>query len=212
MENRANPVIPTKGFRAIPLLDIILCESYTRLMYNERVVLGLLMDGARHGYDRQRLIKKRHMDEYINLAASSMYKELNRLQTAGKIESHPETVGSRPERQVYHITPQGEERLKDLLRTMLHTFEPYYDPLNAALTFARYIEPNEVREALQARRDLCLKQLHYQEEVIEQVRSFSNQYGRDPFYSNALLRGGIKMAEAYGEWLEEIIKDLEERV
>ena len=180
-------------------------------MYNELVVLGLLMEEPRHGYDLQRLIQERRMDEYINLAASSMYKVLNRLEAAGDIESRPETVGNRPERQVYHITPQGEERLKRLVRTMLHTFEPYYDPLNAALTFARYIAPSEVIEALQARRKLNLEGLHHLKEVIGEVRSFSNQYGVDTFYAQALLRGGIKMTGAYGEWLEEIIKELEER-
>ena len=180
-------------------------------MYNELVVLGLLMEGPRHGYDLQGLIQERGMDEYINLAASSMYKVLNRLETAGDIESRPETVGNRPERQVYHITPQGEERLKYLLRTMLHTLERYYDPLIAALTFARYIAPSEVIDALEERRKICLEQFNHLEEAIGQVRSLSDQYGVETFYAQAILRGGIKMTGAYGEWLEEIIKELEER-
>ena len=180
-------------------------------MYNELVILGLLMEGPRHGYELLRLIRERGMHEYINLAASSMYKTLERLQAQGHIEAHLERVGSRPERRVYRITPKGEEHLRELLREAFHRVEPYYDPLYAALTFAKHLPKEEVISALEERRWLRLEELRHLEEVLEIVRDIAVKHGVDTFYAQAVLRAGIKGLGAEVEWLNEIVKELKER-
>jgi len=180
-------------------------------MYNELVILGLLMEGPRHGYDLLRLIRERGMHEYINLAMSSMYKTLERLSSQGHIEAHLERVGARPERRVYRITPKGEERLRELLREALHRVEPYYDPLYAALTFAKHLPEEEVIHALEERKGLRLEELSHLEEVLEIVRDIALKHNVDTFYAQAVLRAGIKGLSAEIEWLSEIVEELKER-
>ena len=180
--------------------------------YNELVILGLLMEGPRHGYDLKQLIEKRAMGKYINLATSSMYKTLNRLEAAGDIKARSEKVGSRPERQVYQVTPQGEEKLKELIQKALYTTEPYYDPLNAALTFAQYIPRDAVITALQKRKQTSEQAAYYMQEILERLQAATKQeYGVDPFYAQAILKYGIKMMDAAEEWLAETIRDLERK-
>lgn len=170
------------------------------------------MEGPRHGYDLQRLIKNRAMEQYINLAASSMYKTLNRLETAGYITARSEKTGSRPERQVYQLSCQGERRLKELIRKALHTTEPYYDPLNAALTFAQHIPRDAVITALQTRQQTSEQAIYYMQGILEQLQAATKEeYGIDPFYAQVILKYGIKMMNAEEEWLAETIKDLDKQ-
>ncbi len=169
------------------------------------------MEGPRHGYDLQRLINSRAMDRYINLVQSSMYKRLNSLEAEGLIKSHFEKAGTRPERQVYQLTAQGEKRLKELIQQALHTTATYYDPLYAALTFAHYIPRDAVITALQARKETCEHALCNMQEILKQLQVLTKEeYGVSPIYGQVILKSGITMMNAAVEWLTETIKELRE--
>ncbi|HIC95742.1 TPA: PadR family transcriptional regulator [Candidatus Bipolaricaulota bacterium] len=134
-----------------------------------------------------------------------------RLRRNGYIEAHTERVGPRPERRVYRITPEGEEHLRGLLREALYRVEPYYDPLYAALTFAKYIPQEEVIDALGERRKRHLEEIRHLEEVLEEVRAIAEQHGVDTFYAEAILKGGIEVLKAEVEWLKGVCAELERR-
>jgi len=180
-------------------------------VYNELVILGLLMEGPRHGYDLRRLIRERGMHEYINLAMSSMYKTLERLEEKGYITSHTERVGARPERRVYHITPEGEEYLKGLIRETLNEIRPYYDPLYAALAFAHYIPTEEVIAALERRREHYRGVLQHLKEIEVMLKELEERYGVEVFYPQAIIKAGIKGVSAELEWLDEVLVELGRR-
>lgn len=181
------------------------------MRYLELVILGLLMEGPHHGYQIQQLIRQRHMDQYINLATSSMYKTLIRLEREGFVESHTERVGARPERRVYHITPEGEEYLKGLIRETLNEIQPYYDPLYAALTFAHYIPTEEVIVALERRREHYRGVLQHLKETEVMLKELEERYGVEVFYPQAIVRAGIKGVSAELEWLDEVLVELARR-
>jgi DNA-binding PadR family transcriptional regulator len=181
------------------------------MRYLDLVILGLLKEGPRYGYQIQQLIRQRHMDQYIRLAVSSMYKTLARLEREGYVKSHAQQVGARPTRRIFHITPKGEEQLRKLLEKAFRKIESYHDPLYAALTFAHHLPPQEVAGHLRARLEWTQGMIRNLREHLEQVRGITEEYGVDTFYAQAILRGGIKGLSAEAEWLEELIRDLEER-
>ena len=179
--------------------------------YNELVVLGLLADGAKHGYEILQLIRARAMHEYIKLSVSSLYKTLDRLERKRFVTASTERVGGRPERKVYRITREGEERLKELIRRNLNEIQPYYDPLYAALAFAHLISTGEVTSALKQRREHYRKLLDHLRGIEAMLEELERERGLDLFFHLAIVRAGIKGVGAELEWLDETISGLSGR-
>ena len=85
-------------------------------MVNEVVVLALLQDGPKHGYQ---ILKdaKRLVDPEETFDTKRLYSTLKRLEQDHAVVVHPEpspVVGA-PNRKVYHITPHGADRLVSLV-------------------------------------------------------------------------------------------------
>ncbi len=179
--------------------------------YNELVVLGILSEGPKHGYEILQLVRARAMHEYIKLAMSSLYKTLDRLERKGFVTATKERVGERPERKVYRITREGEERLKELIRRNLNEIQPYYDPLYAALAFAHLVPPEEVISALKRRREHYRELLDHLRGIEAMLEELERERGLDLFFHLAIVRAGIKGVGAELEWLDETISGLSER-
>ncbi len=179
--------------------------------YNELVVLGILSEGPKHGYEILQLVRAQAMHEYIKLAMSSLYKTLDRLERKGFVTATKERVGERPERKVYRITKKGEECLKELIRRNLNEIQPYYDPLYAAFAFAHLIPTEEVICALERRREHYRKLLDHLREIEAMLEELEKERGLDLFFHLAIVRAGIKGVGAELDWLDETIAGLKER-
>lgn len=85
-------------------------------MVNEVVVLALLKEGPKHGYQ---LLKDaaRLVDREETFDTKRLYSTLKRLEQDHAIVAHPQpspVVGA-PHRKVYQLTPHGSQRLVSLL-------------------------------------------------------------------------------------------------
>src|SRR3989442_15291753 len=132
------------------------------------VILGLLSEQPRHGYELRQEVERRLYATYINLSGGSLYYNLSQLERAGYVEkAWVEQKGRYPTRQVYQITPAGKEYLQAELRRLLfdtEAREKLFDPLNAALAFGHSIGIDELRDALSAQLKWAQKQAEW---VIE---------------------------------------------
>ncbi len=71
-------------------------------------LLGLLLDGPRHGYDLARhFVPGAALGDIIHLGASHLYALLARLERDGLVAGQRQEAGSRPARRVYHLTEAG---------------------------------------------------------------------------------------------------------
>ncbi|HEY4160678.1 MAG TPA: PadR family transcriptional regulator [Candidatus Saccharimonadales bacterium] len=79
--------------------------------HTDTIILGLLMDGDKYGYEITKLVFERSEHAY-ELKEATMYSSLKRLEKDGYIESYwgSETQGGR--RRYYRITPGGRELYK----------------------------------------------------------------------------------------------------
>jgi len=79
--------------------------------HTDTIILGLLMDGDKYGYEITKLVFERSERTY-ELKEATMYSSLKRLEKDGYIESYwgSETQGGR--RKYYHITLSGLELYK----------------------------------------------------------------------------------------------------
>ncbi len=83
------------------------------------ILLNLLCEGDKYGYQMSQEIKKRTNKEF-SILEGSMYTILYRLNEGGYVTFEERRVGERLTRIYYHITDAGREHLKDLIDTYRH--------------------------------------------------------------------------------------------
>src|SRR6185437_10726104 len=145
--------------------EIHLCDILTRdmeaLSATAYVILGMLYDGPKSGYEIKALVDN---STRFFWAASygQIYPELKRLAEAGLVVGSEEPTGGR-RRTVYEITADGEQELQAWLRRPPETFELRDEGL-LKLFFAEAVAPDEAIEIVRGMRE-------YHEAVTERLRA-----------------------------------------
>ncbi len=80
---------------------------------NDLVILGLLLEKPKHGYEIIQDVKNRKLDHWANINVASIYNHLASLETQAAVTAAVEKVGKTPERKVFTITDRGRERLAE---------------------------------------------------------------------------------------------------
>jgi DNA-binding PadR family transcriptional regulator len=122
------------------------------------MILGVLSEGERHGYDLVREMGDRGMLRWARVSKVGVYKALVRLQEEGYLTSWTEREGKQPQKRVYAITAAGEERLRDLLYALCSSREPLRMDTAIGIAFIGLLEPEEAVEALRQRREFLAAQ------------------------------------------------------
>ena len=116
----------------------------------ELVILGLLKDKPRHGYE----IKKQIIDfltYFAGLEYESIYYSLSYLEKKKIVKKTVTASKNRPDKYVYSLTEKGKERFRMLLdRSFLHVQRPYFG-IDLSLFFLPYLKPDSIRRKLRAR-------------------------------------------------------------
>jgi DNA-binding PadR family transcriptional regulator len=172
------------------------------------VILGLLSEQPRHGYDLRQEVERRLYATYINLSGGSLYYNLAQLERAGYVEkARVEQNGRYPTRQVYQITSAGEEYLKtELHRLLLDTAarEKLFDPLNTALAFCHVADREVLRGALTVQLQWAQKRAEW---VIEQQEHWMAQ--EISLTQAKIIEHGLVLLQAEIKWLEKFLQDLD---
>lgn len=116
------------------------------------ILLGLLAEQPRYGYELKQTIESRSYAQYIRLSGGGLYYHLRKLQEAEYIEEQTvEREGNYPDRHVYSITEHGRTYFRRLLRETFHDLESrrFYDPLDAAFAFGTALPRDEIIARLQ---------------------------------------------------------------
>ena len=171
------------------------------------VILGLLSEKPRHGYELRQEVERRLYATYINLSGGSLYYNLGQLERAGYVEkAWAEQKGRYPTRQVYQITSSGKEYLGAELRRLLfdtESREKAFDPLNAALAFGHFVGDDELREALTS-------QLTWAKERAAWIRTQREFWQTQGISLNQakIIDHGLAHYQAEIDWLEKFLKEL----
>ena len=157
------------------------------------VILGMVRDGPRSGYEIKALVDG---TTRFFWAASygQIYPELKRLSEAGLVEGVDSPTGGR-RRTVYEITADGEEELKAWLREPPVTYEMREEGL-LKLFFADALpreEAVEILRAMRAHRLAAGRELRAMEPMAQKKG--------DP-YPLMVLRGGLEFTDWFAGWCE----------
>jgi DNA-binding PadR family transcriptional regulator len=79
------------------------------------MILGALKEQPMSAYEMDKLMDARELRKWIRVSSPSVYRNLIKLSEAGYATGKTVKEGEMPEKTVYSITPQGEERFKRLM-------------------------------------------------------------------------------------------------
>jgi DNA-binding PadR family transcriptional regulator len=170
----------------------------------EASVLGLVCEGFRYGYEIEKIIEERNMRNWTDIAFSSIYYVLKKLENAGLITSESQSAGGRS-RKVYEVTEEGRREMRDKVGHLLSNHAGYKSPFDLGLGFMGQLGKAEAIDALEAYIGSFEEmRAHYRGrlEVIERSDW--------PFHIRALCTRPLALLDAEQEWIEAFIVELRE--
>lgn len=168
-------------------------RSTVELTTTEAVLLGLLSEGERSGYD---LLKRaeRSVAYMWTPAKSHLYAVLPRLVDAGLAKRRNVRQQGRPDKQLYRLTSAG----RDAARRWVESAQPgSWDELLLKVFFARLASRGAVIRQLEAARDEQQALLAEYESVRPKTR-----------FGALTLRYGLALMPARITWLDDAIAEL----
>ncbi|MGZ4131883.1 MAG: PadR family transcriptional regulator [Actinomycetota bacterium] len=114
------------------------------------IVLGLLAEEPRYGYQLLERIRERRMGAWVEVGRASVYQALERLERGGAVTGRTQDSGTGPDRRVYELTALGRRRLADGVAERLGTPAPYQTEAGTALAFLATMASPDRRRALAA--------------------------------------------------------------
>lgn len=120
-----------------------------KLSLSEQLILGILSEQSRHGYDIEKVISERGMRKWTDVAFSSIYYVLERLEAKGLAVS---TVAQGKEKKEYSITDTGVSILKDETKKQIAERKPANTHFMTGLSTSHLISPQEIASSLATRK------------------------------------------------------------
>jgi DNA-binding PadR family transcriptional regulator len=165
-------------------------------------VLGLIAEGPRHGYQVEQDIAARGMREWTEIGFSSIYYVLNKLESAGWLESRLEAealAGKRgPARKIYALTENGRGIYRSAVQQRLASPRPRSADFALALANLPAISLAEARAAIETQRAALAERL----QAVQQKNRLDRQLaGNLPAHVEALFSYSEAQMAAELGWL-----------
>ena len=167
------------------------------------VLLGLILEKERSGYDIITEIRDRELDRWANLSTSTVYNRLASLEKSECIVGRTERDGNRPERVVFNITDKGREVLRKEVLKHLTGFND--DPRTLGFAFLFGADNRELIRTLEAHERRLVTEIENLEKMIaEEPRP--TLYPEGPFL-NCMSRDHILVELKYVRAAIGILRD-----
>ncbi len=168
-------------------------------------MLGLLghLNRSISGYDLQKVIE-RSVGYIWKPSKTQLYVVLRRLVAAELATRRDVAQSTRPDKQLYRITPAGRTAIRGWLECDEDTSEPDRSTLVLKLFFGSQGDRGALVSQLAAFRDAYARRL----ETYEQMQTEDPAAGDDEF-TRLTLRYGIARARAARDWAEASLEELE---
>ena len=128
------------------------------------VLLGLIHEKERSGYDIITEVRRRELDRWANLSTSTIYNRLATLEKHGEIQGNSKRDSNRPERVVFSITEAGRDTLRKEILKHLTGFND--DPRTLGFAFLYGAENKELVRSLEAHERRLMLEVERLEKMI----------------------------------------------
>ena len=160
---------------------------------SELLVLGLVAEMPRHGYELEQVIEEREMREWTQIGFSSIYYVLNRLEQKGLIKA--DTPASAKARKIYKMTTKGRETLVDQTLATLKAVHPTYPSLLLGMIHWSVLTRAQALDALQTRKDALAKELARIENIHFEQQPL-------PDYVDVIFEFSLGQLKAEADWID----------
>ena len=169
----------------------------------ETSILGLICEGYRYGYELDKIIEERNMRHWTEIAFSSIYYVLKRLEKKGLITSGTERVSGRS-RKVYSVTPQGEAAMRGKVQELISRSHPVPDPFDLGIGNLDKLSHEEIIAGLRS----YIESLGDREQYFRERLAVMDKSDW-PFHIQGLVTRPMTMLNAERKWVETYIEELE---
>jgi DNA-binding PadR family transcriptional regulator len=169
------------------------------LTTTEAVALGVLAEGERSGYDLLKRVES-SVGHIWSPAKSQLYAILPRLVVSGLARRRMVRQSTRPDKQLYRLTPKGKQAVRAWLE---HAAPRSFDELMLKVFFAKLVPRASLRRQLEDFRDDQIEQL-------EEYRAVEREIASKPQsrYGYLTLRYGLELMPVRIEWIDRALKEL----
>ncbi|MBU0503033.1 MAG: PadR family transcriptional regulator [Candidatus Omnitrophota bacterium] len=171
------------------------------MIESELILLGLLKESPKHGYEIKKRIKE-ILSVFTGADLKSIYYPLRIMEKKGLILKRSGRQGKRPTRNVYELTSKGENRFQVLLSKSFLDFKRPQFSLDLSLLFLNYIKPAIVCRRLKAR-IFVLNSLS--RDLTQTIKIMEK---KETPYPVSILRHNLELVEAEVSFLRNLIKTL----
>lgn len=171
------------------------------MIEHELILLGLLKESPKHGYEIKKKIKE-VLTLFSGVDLKSIYYPLRILEKKGLVSKRITKAGRRPERFVYALTAEGESRFKELLIKSLLNFKRPQFSLDLSLYFLNYMKPDFVKRRLRGRMVVLKKLANSLKQMTNSVRN------KKPSSLAYILQHDLQMVETESRFLSRLINIL----
>jgi DNA-binding PadR family transcriptional regulator len=171
------------------------------MIEHELLLLGLLRESPKHGYDIKIKIKE-ILSLFAGIDLKSIYYPLKILERKGLVAKRTSKAGKRPQRFVYALTAKGESHFNELLKRSFLNFKRPQFSLDLSLYFLNYIKPNVAKRRLRVRLRVLNKlsrSLRHMVSALKKKKSSSLVY---------MLEHNLQMIETESNFLSNLVKTL----
>lgn len=158
----------------------------------ELLVLGLLAEQDRYGYQIDEEIKKRNMRRWATIGFSSIYYTLSSLKRRRLLESRVEQSAVGPKRRIFAITDAGRQTLSQEAIARLAECIPSPTSFYLGIALSKHVDRTAVLPALKEHAHRVSERL---QEIKRGIHEDTSVIAKD------MMELGIALAEAEAEWL-----------
>jgi PadR family transcriptional regulator AphA len=169
-------------------------------------LLGLLSLRPMSGYDIRQLIPQ-SIGHFWSESYGQIYPGLKRLAAAGLVRKKTERKKGSPDRNVYSLTAEGRERLREWLKLPVAEEVPRNELL-LKLFFGAHVSPSVNRERVQAYLELHRKKIQVYTTIAKSLRKEKTNDPQLPFCLMTLSMGQHRSA-AMVKWCKETLAELD---
>jgi DNA-binding PadR family transcriptional regulator len=167
---------------------------------SEFLVLGLVAEMPRHGYELEQVIEGRGMREWTQIGFSSIYYVLGRLEERGLVKAG--IPANAKAKKSYEITARGKETLVDQTLATLKSVQPTYPSLLLGMIHWSVLTREQALKALKTRKSAVAGEL-------ERLESIHFEQQPLPDYVDAIFEFSIGQLHAQADWIDKTLAYME---
>ena len=170
------------------------------MIEQELLFLGLLKQGAKHGYEIKKRIRE-ILSLFAGLQIKSIYYPLRILEKKGLVKKRIVRQSNRPTRFVYSLTDRGKIQFNNLLLKSFLDFKRPQFNLDISLYFLRYVKPKMFKRRIQTRIRFLARISRGLEQMVHSLKS-----KKSPPFLWLILEHNLEMLNSEMRFLERLLK------